>query len=89
MVNLQLDEHGGPFWDEDGPVSDDFDDVHRWLGISRELYDDAMAWNDEFAALWGGLPEERKRQAMARQHKLVRQLRQQVTADIEVVAPSD
>lgn len=86
---LQLDEYGGPFWDDEGHVSDDFDDVHRWLGITRELYDDVMAWNDEFAALWGELPEERKRQALARQQKLVRLLRQQVHAGIEVAAPVD
>ncbi len=50
-VQLRAHEHAGPFWDDEGHLSDDFDELHRWIGISRELFDDAMAWNDELASL--------------------------------------
>lgn len=48
-VSLRADEYAGPFWDETSHLSDDFDALHTWIGISRELFDDAMAWGQEFA----------------------------------------
>lgn len=54
-----------------GHLSDDFDELHRWLGISRELYDDAMAWNSR-----GG--------DWAEQQRLLRRLRKELPDRIEV-----
>jgi hypothetical protein len=70
-VELRCDEYAGPFWEHRGHLSDDFDELHRWLGISRELYDDAMAWNSR-----GG--------DWAEQQRLLRRLREKLPDRIEV-----
>lgn len=44
-VELEQDDYGGPFWSDAGHIGEDFEYLHRVLGISRELYDDAMARN--------------------------------------------
>jgi len=38
-----------PFWEPDQLLSDDFDELNRWLGISRDTFDAAMAWNERWA----------------------------------------
>lgn len=48
VVRLKPNRETGPFWELDQLVSDDFDELHRWLGISRETYDDAMAWSERW-----------------------------------------
>ena len=44
-VQLRVMEHAGPFWARDECLSEDFDELHAGLGISRELYDDIMEWH--------------------------------------------
>jgi hypothetical protein len=73
-VELRHEEYAGPFWDDQGHLSDEYDDLQRWLGISRELYDEAMAWNSE-----GG-------DWTVQQH-LLRRLRTEVPSHIEVPPP--
>jgi len=45
VVVLEPHRDTGPFWEPDQLISDDFDELHAWLGISRETYDAAMAWS--------------------------------------------
>lgn len=75
-VELRCDEYAGPFWEHGGHLSDDFDELHRWLGISRELYDDAMDWNSR-----GG--------DWAEQQRLLRRLREELPGRIEVPLARD
>ena len=49
VIRLRPDHDAGPFWEPDQLLSDDFDELNRWLGISREAYDVAMAWNERWA----------------------------------------
>lgn len=86
-VRLREHESAGPFWDDEGHLSDDFDELHRWLGISRQLFDDAMAWNDEFASRRSKQTENWKRMHFARQQELLRRLGQEVHPGIEVDSP--
>lgn len=86
-VELREDEYAGPFWDDEGSLSDDFEELHRWLGISRELFDDAMVWNDEFALLRSKPTDDWKRQHFATQQELLRRLGQEVRPGIEVDSP--
>jgi hypothetical protein len=44
-VELRVIEHAGPFWSQGECLSEDFDELHSDLGISRELYDDIMEWH--------------------------------------------
>jgi hypothetical protein len=55
IIRLKPDYYDGPFWEPDQLLSDDFAELHRWLGISRETYDAAMAWN----ARWAGRRRQR------------------------------
>ena len=48
VVHLRAVPHAGPFWDDDSCLGEGFEELHDWLGISRSLYDDVMAWNDEY-----------------------------------------
>jgi hypothetical protein len=48
VIRLRPDPDAGPFWEPDQLLSDDFDELRRWVGISRETYDAAMAWNDRW-----------------------------------------
>lgn len=86
-VSLRADEYAGPFWDDEGHLSDDFDELHRWLGISRQLFDDAMAWNEELASLRNKPTEDWKRHHLARQQELLRRLGEEVHSGIEVESP--
>src|SRR5688572_17031455 len=70
-IGLRHDEYMGPFWDGEWDVEQDFDDLHRRLGISRRLFSDIMEWNDK-----GGDWYERIR--------LLRRLRDEVPGHIEV-----
>ncbi|GAA4712156.1 hypothetical protein [Nocardioides conyzicola] len=86
-VSLRAHEHAGPFWDDEGHLSDDFDELRRWLGISRQLFDDAMAWNEELASPQSEPPEDWKRRHFARQQELLRRLGEEVHPGIEVEPP--
>ena len=46
VVVPRPNREAGPFWEPDQLISDDFDELHRWLGISRQTYDEAMAWSE-------------------------------------------
>lgn len=43
------EEEAGTFWEGGIHISEDFDELHQWLGISRTLFEDAMAWHRESA----------------------------------------
>jgi len=49
LIRLRPDPDAGPFWEPDQLLSDDFDELHHCLGISRETYDAAMAWSERWA----------------------------------------
>lgn len=83
-VQLREHEHAGPFWDDEGHLSDDFDELHRWIGISRELFDDAMAWNDELASLRSEPTDDWKRHHSAERQELLRRLGHEVHPSIEI-----
>ena len=83
-VRLRAHEHAGPFWDDEGHLSDDFDELHRWIGISRELFDDAMAWNEELASLRSEPTDDWKRHHSAERQELLRRLGHEVHPGIEV-----
>lgn len=85
-VELRPDEHTGPFYDNEGYLSGEFDQLHRWLGISQELYDAANRWNDEFASLDGPPGDDWKQQHLNQQLDLVDRLRHEVRAGISVGA---
>ena len=48
VVRLKANRELGPFFEPEGLISDDFEELHRWLGISRETFDDAMAWSERW-----------------------------------------
>lgn len=53
VVHLRYDEHGGPFWNDEGCLGDDWD-VWESMGLSRETYDACSGWtgdSDEKARL--------------------------------------
>jgi len=85
VVTLRSDEHAGPFWDDEGYVSDEFEELQRWIGISRALFDDAMAWNDEFASSpTAERDAEWQSRHSATRQDLLRRLRREVHPGIEV-----
>lgn len=48
-IRIQADEYAGsPFWDAEGHLGEDFEYLHRELGISRRLYEALMRWNHDF-----------------------------------------
>ena len=85
VVQLRTHEYAGPFWDDDGHLSDDFAELQRWLGISRPLFDDAMAWNKAFAS---SSPAERdaewRAHHLSMRADLLRRLRREVHPHIVV-----
>lgn len=84
FVTLRADEYAGPFRGDHMSLGDDFDELHRWLGISRPLYDDVMAWNDEYVRLDGTKPDDWKRPHFDVQQELLRRLAVEVHQGIEV-----
>ena len=90
VVLLRADEHAGPFWDDEGYLSDDYEELRRWIGISRRLFDDVMAWNADFAATFNA---RRDAQWMARhraaQRALSDRLQQEVHSGIRVADATD
>lgn len=84
VVRLREHEHAGPFWDDEGHLSDDFDELHRWIGISRGLFDDAVAWNEELASQQGEPSAAWTQQHLTRREELLRRLGQEVHPGIEV-----
>ena len=83
-VRLDADEYAGPFRGRDGVITSTYEDMHAMLGISRRLYDDVMAWNDEAAALPRRAPEDIARPVFERQQELLRRLAAEVRPGIEV-----
>ena len=80
VVRLEAVAHAGPFWDDDSCLGDDFEELHHWLGISRSLYDDVMAWDAEY---------QRNGHRSGRAHRvqrgeLMRRLADEVKPGIEV-----
>ncbi len=90
VVRLRAGTHAGPFWDDEGHLSDDYEELRRWIGISRQLFDDVMAWNDDFAAN----PTVRRDAGWSARHLSARRaltdrLRREVRPGIEVPEPVD
>jgi hypothetical protein len=59
-VELRPDEYGGPFWDYEGCLGDDWT---QWqsMGLTRDTYDACMRWSGdatEKAALLSRLRQE-------------------------------
>ena len=51
-LRLRLIEHiGFPLWDSHDFLGDDFDELHAWLGLTRESYDALWAWQRAFDAV--------------------------------------
>ncbi len=89
VVRLRCHEHAGPFWDDQGHISDDYDDLRRMIGISRTLFDDVMAWNARFAASAAVRPgAERNARHLATQRQLTHRLRREVPPSIDVPDPT-
>lgn len=86
-VDLSPDEYAGPFRDTGGSLGDDFDELHRWTGISRELYDDVMAWNDDVTATPGDPLADDTDGLFTRQQDLLRRLGEEVHPGIAVAPP--
>ncbi|TYL45354.1 hypothetical protein FXB39_18670 [Nocardioides sp. BGMRC 2183] len=74
----------GPFWEGGVLISNDFDELHKWIGISRELFEDAMAWHEEYASLRTKPNDDWKRQHFDRQRELLQRLASEVRPGIEV-----
>jgi hypothetical protein len=90
-IDLQADPWAGPFRGDHLVLNGDFAELHSDLGISRELYDDIMAWNEAAAAeSHAATSEERSRlfagHFMQKQY-LLRRLRAELPPDIEVPEP--
>ncbi|WP_182525468.1 hypothetical protein [Nocardioides dongkuii] len=77
-VDIRVDEYGGPFWSSDGALGDDFEELRAWIGISRALYADVMAWHDAAQAAPVATATQRARQ------KLLRRLAAELPPEIEV-----
>ncbi|GAB2876423.1 hypothetical protein [Nocardioides pacificus] len=88
-VLLRRETHAGPFWSDEEHLSDDFEELHAWLGISRELYDDAMAWNEDYASLASTPSEAWEDAHFARAQDLLRRLRAEVPSGIRVPEPRE
>jgi hypothetical protein len=88
-VELRDDEYAAPFCDDQGHLSDNYEDLHAWLGISRGLFDDAMAWRGELGLLSTEPSDAWKRQHFVRHQELVRRLGQEIRPGIEVDSPRD
>ena len=69
LVRLQPDPYGGPFWDDEGGLSADFEDWEP-LGMSRTTYDACARWCES--------PEEAERA------RLVVRLRHELPSEIAV-----
>jgi len=90
LVRLRANEHAGPFWDDEGHLSDDYEELRRWIGVSRRLFDDVTAWNADFAAT---LTTQRDARWLARhratQRALSARLRHEVHPGIRVPDAGD
>lgn len=86
-VDLRPDEYAGPFWEIGGSLGDDFDELHRWIGISRTLFDDVMAWNEDVSGTPGHPPADDALGLFTRQQDLLRRLAAEVHPGIVVTAP--
>lgn len=49
-ITLRAVREAGPVWSCGVHVSNEFDELHEWLGMSRRLYDDVMTWYSQFVA---------------------------------------
>lgn len=86
-VDLEQDDYGGPFWSDAGHIGEDFEYLHRVLGISRELYHDAMAWNygDPYGTRESS--DVSARDDFKQQQELIRRLGEEVHPGIHVDPP--
>ena len=87
-VWLDHDEYAGPWRSNEGVLGDDYDELHRWLGISRQLYDDVMAWNDEAEGPLGHDPAVRLAVVELGRH-LRERLRRELPPHIRVREPHE
>lgn len=85
-IGLRADPYAGPFRYQGGVVGGDFD-LYDGLGISRELYDEVLAWNEEDASLRGRPSAAWKDRHFAWKQGLLVRLREEVHPEIEVEAP--
>ncbi|MBB6626238.1 hypothetical protein H5V45_02780 [Nocardioides sp. KIGAM211] len=83
-VSLEHDPYGGPFWDDEGCLGEDFPDLHDLVGLSSGLYDDMMAWHEDWLE-HGSSPSPDWTETHDAQHReLVRRLRTEVHPYISV-----
>jgi hypothetical protein len=74
-----------PLWSlEEGYLSEHFDELHRWLGISRALYDDLVEWQVDSNALGGNNPEDSNADLLARRLRLEDQLAAELHPGIDI-----
>ena len=85
-VDLRSNEIAGPFWEEEGALGDEYDDLQRMLGISRELIDDAFAWNERACARPCDATPGHDRDLWHQQQALLRRLDLEVRPGIVVRA---
>jgi hypothetical protein len=65
-VTIRLLPDAGPFWERGVHISDSPEELHRWLRVSRQTYDDTMAWRARaLQSSEADLPDmERQRQSL-------------------------
>jgi hypothetical protein len=80
VVRLKPNDELGPFFEPEGFISDDFEELHRWLGISRQTYDDAMAWSER----WDFRGPRRDPRFEDERQRLVARLRDEVHEGITI-----
>ena len=84
VVELRALEHAGPFWDDEGHLSDDYEELRRWIGITRPLFDDVITWSEDFQRAPRRDAEWRSRH-LAKQRELTSRLSTEVHPGITVM----
>ncbi len=85
-IGLRADPYAGPFRYQGEVVGGDFDS-YDGLGISRDLYDEVLAWNEEDASLRGWPSAAWEDHRFAWKQRLLVRLRAGVHSEIKVEAP--
>ncbi|MCL8025770.1 hypothetical protein [Nocardioides bruguierae] len=83
-LRLRALRHAGPFWEGEGHLSDDVDVLGAWLGASRGLIEDALAWARAYQDLADDPGPAWRRRHWDQQQVLLRRLADEVSPGIEV-----